>query len=206
MTKQQKDWNVYCEKTFNNLRSNAHNWNKTDEWCRAITRDFYLGVFDSGNPNASGLISESAFVNKINGVKTVHDHCYSPQFIGRMVMDNQDMYLNDLETFRKIFFYSCRTIIVTQKENEELSYLTTNDDEGFRVFAPTHLKYKHLGIDLYQRPKGRTQWKYAQPVESNILQVLPEHKLYEKQFLVVEQNDLEIPTPPPLKKSQLTRA
>ncbi len=49
-----KDWTIYCEKTFNNLRANAHKWGQSKEWDRAITRDFYLGVFDSGNPNFSG--------------------------------------------------------------------------------------------------------------------------------------------------------
>ena len=58
------------------------------------------------------------FINKLNKTKTVHDHCLSPQFIGRMIMDNQEKYLSDYETFEEIFWYKCRTIIVTQRENE----------------------------------------------------------------------------------------
>ena len=114
-----KDWKVYAEKTFNNLKANSHKWRSSPNWDRAITRDYYIGVFDCGNPNPTGLISENAFHNKLNKTKTVQDHCLSPQFVGRMIMDNQDKYLSDYETFEKVFWYSCRTIIVTQRENED---------------------------------------------------------------------------------------
>ena len=60
-----KDWTIYCEKTFNNLNANSHKWGVSSDWDRAITRDFYLGVFDSGNPNPSGQISENAYLNKL---------------------------------------------------------------------------------------------------------------------------------------------
>jgi hypothetical protein len=46
-----KDWTIYCKKTFRNLQFNAEDWGTNPEWDRAITRDFYLGVFDCGNPN-----------------------------------------------------------------------------------------------------------------------------------------------------------
>ena len=61
-----KDWKVYAEKTFNNLKANSHKWRSSPNWNRAITRDYYIGVFDCGNPNPTGLISENAFHNKIN--------------------------------------------------------------------------------------------------------------------------------------------
>jgi hypothetical protein len=179
-----KDWNIYCEKTFNNLKANAHKWGTSQEWDRAISRDFYLGVFDSGNPNPSGYISEEAFVNKMSNKKTVYDHCYSPQFIGRMIMDNQEIYLTDYEKFKEVFWYACRTIIVTQKENESLSYLTTNDKDGFKVHVPTNMKYNHLGINLYEREQGKVHWKYVLPLPTNVLDVPEELLEYEKRYLV----------------------
>ncbi len=179
-----KDWTIYCEKTYNNLRANRHNWGRSSEWDRAITRDFYLGVFDCGNPNPSGLISENAYVNKMNKGKTTHDHCLSPQFIGRMIMDNQDIYLDDYEKFKEIFWSACRTIIVTQKENESLSFLTTNDQDGYRILVSTDKKYQHLGIKLYEREEGRIHWKYARPIHNNIIEVPQELLEYEKNYLV----------------------
>ena len=95
--------------------SRAHNWGKSKEWDRAITRDFYLGVFDSGNPNFSGLISENALNNKLNKKKTTNDHCYSPQQVGRQVMDQQDIFLENYTKFKNLFFYCTRQIVVTQK-------------------------------------------------------------------------------------------
>ena len=121
-----KDWKYYCETTYNALKANVHNWGKP-EFARPITRIYYIGVFDCGNPNPSGLISESALDNKENKKKVVLDHCLSPQFIGRMILDNPDTYLSDFNRFKNVFWYSTRTIVVTQKENESLSELTEND-------------------------------------------------------------------------------
>jgi hypothetical protein len=179
-----KDWNIYCEKTFNNLKSNYHKWGESPEWDRAISRDFYLGVFDSGNPNPSGYISENAYINKMNKSKTVHDHCFSPQFIGRMIMDNSDLYLVDYEKFKEVFWYACTTVVVTQKENESLSYLTLNDKDGLRIKVPTDQKYSHLGIKLYKREEGKIHWKYARPTYNSIIEVPQELLDYEKQYLI----------------------
>tara|TARA_Y100001970_G_scaffold180768_1_gene220077 strand:- start:533 stop:1087 length:555 start_codon:yes stop_codon:yes gene_type:complete len=178
-----KDWKVYCEKTFNNLKANSHNWERSSNWDRAITRDFYIGVFDCGNPNPTGLISENAFQNKLKKTKTVHDHCLSPQFIGRMIMDDQSKYLDDYEIFEKVFWYACRTIIVTQRENEALSDLTSNKNSEYKIFVPTNLKYNYLDISLYKRDGVKKQWKHAQPIETNVLEVPSELLEYEKQYL-----------------------
>jgi hypothetical protein len=166
------------------MRANAHKWGESHEWNIALARDFYLGVFDSGNPNPTGLISENAYVNKMNKGKTTHDHCLSPQFVGRMILDNQDTYLNDYEKFKSAFWYSCRTIIVTSGENDALSSLTKNDDNGYKVLVPTNMKYNHLGIKLYQREDGKKEWKYSRPTFKNVLDVPEELLEYEKRFLV----------------------
>lgn len=179
-----KDWKVNCEKTFNNLNANSHKWGESHAWNRSITRDFYLGVWDSGNPNPTGLISEDAYVQKMNGGKTTDDHCFSPQFIGRMIMDNQEIYLKDYQKFEEIFWTSCKTIIVTPQENVKLSRLTSHKDDGYKVLVATHMKYNHLNIKLYKRQTGKNEWKYSQPIESNILEVIPELVEYEKQYLV----------------------
>ena len=89
-----KDWKAYCESSFNSLKANLHNWGKP-EFYRPITRIYYINVFDSGLCNFTGLISENALQNKLNRIKVVHDHCLSPQFIGRMILDNSDVYLTD---------------------------------------------------------------------------------------------------------------
>ena len=60
----------YCQTTFNSLGANVHNWGKP-EYIRPLTRLFYVGVFDCGNPYPTGLISENALNNKSNKQKTV---------------------------------------------------------------------------------------------------------------------------------------
>ena len=180
-----KDWQITCKKAFRNLNANDCDWDTCAQWKREITRDFYLAVFDSGNPNPTGLISENAYVSKMNKGKTTHDHYLCPQFIGRMVMDHRDIYLTDYDKFKEVFWYACGTIVVVQKENDDLSALTTNDENGFRILVPTDKKYSHLGIKLYKREGGRIHWKYSRPVGDDHIIDVPEELLeYEMRYLV----------------------
>lgn len=178
-----KDWRPYCETAYHGLRCNQGNWGKP-EFARPITRIYYFGVFDAGNPNSTGLISENALKNKEKKGKTVLDHCLSPQFICRMILDNPETHLSSLEAFQRVYWYSCRTIVVTQEENEALSALTSNDGNTYQVKVPTNLKYNHLGIKLFKRPEGKTRWNLAEEIESNILDVPQELLNYEEKFLV----------------------
>ena len=54
-----KNWRAYCQTTFNSLQANIDNWGKPD-FFRPITRIYYIGVFDCGQVNHLGLISEAA--------------------------------------------------------------------------------------------------------------------------------------------------
>jgi hypothetical protein len=178
-----KDWKVYCETSFNGLGANLHNWGNP-KYTRPITRIYYFGVFDSGNPNPTGLISENALYNKLSGKKTVLDHCLSPQFICRMILDNPDTYLINYKEFERMFWLSCQTIVVTQQENEQLSTLTTNDDSGYKVAIATHLKYNHLGINLLKREEGKKRWKDSVMMNSNVIDAPKELLQYEQRFLI----------------------
>lgn len=177
-----KDWNFYCETTFNSLKANVHNWGDP-VYARPITRIYYIGVFDCGVPNQTGFISEAAYQNKLSKKKVVHDHYLSPQFIGRMILDNPDIYLEDYEKFRNLFWLSCSTIVLTQKENDDLSFLTKNDGETYKVKVPTDKKYDALGIKLYKRLDGKNRWKYSEPTDEK--PHFPKELLeYERQFLI----------------------
>ena len=179
-------WEVYAEGTFNNMRGNAHNWDRSFDDKRKISRDFYYGVFDAGNPNPTNLISEKALENQLSKQYRLNtlDHYHSPQFVGRMIMANQKKYLEDYEEFKKIFLVCTQQIVVTKKENESLSFLTAPDKEDYKVLVPTNLKYNQLGINLYQRQEGKVRWKNSDPVDSNILEVPEDLLEYEKRYLV----------------------
>ena len=177
----------YCETTFNCLKANVHNWGKP-EYNRPISRIYYCGVFDCGNPNPTGLISAKALKNKKNKLKTVCDHYLSPQFVGRMILDNPQIYLEDYLQFRKLFVKCTHTIVVTQEENENLSELTKNTKGEYIVKVPTNLKYNHLGIKLYKRDEGVKGWKRENCtiLENNILNDVPVELLdYERDYLLI---------------------
>lgn len=178
--KHKKVWQAYARTAYNAMVSNVSNWGDPDFY-RPITRLYYISVFDCAQVNHLGLISEEALNNP---KERTHDHCLSPQFIGRMIMDNPDKYLKDYETFEKIFWLSCSTITVTKKENKWLSMLTENNGFDYKVFVPTHLKYKHLGIKLYKKQEGK-KWKSAVLQESNLIPAPQDLLEYEKSFLVV---------------------
>ena len=176
-----KNWKAYCQTTFNSLVANVDNWGDPD-FFRPITRLFYIGVFDCAQVNHLGLISEQA---KDNPKKRTHDHCLSPQFIGRMIMDNPDKYLSDYDVFENLFWLSCSTITVTKDENKQLSMLTENNGTDYIVHVPTNLKYQHLGIKLYQ--KNGPRWIDAVEYDDNIIPAPVDLLEYEKRFLVSNQ-------------------
>jgi len=173
-----REWKAYCKVAFNALRANVELWGDPDFY-RPISRIFYINVFDSGSVNHLGLISESAMNNPDE--KTT-DHCLSPQFIGRMIMDNPDKYLEDYDLFENLFWLACSTITVTKTENKQLSLLTNNDGMEYKVYVPTNLKYKHLDIQLYR--KNGSRWKDSEKCEDNIIPAPQDLLNYEKQFLV----------------------
>ena len=172
---------AYCELTYNSLKQNMHHWGDPD-WTRPLTRTFYNFMFGAG-ANPTGFISEEALKNKLNKQKTCQDHYLSPQFMGRMILDNPEKYLCDLETFTKIFTIACSTVEITVKENTILRQYTSNKDNDYKVYVPTDQKYERAGIKLCKRPEGKKLWKYAQLTEEKLF--FPVDLIqYEKQFLV----------------------
>lgn len=182
---EEQNWEVCCEGTFNNMRSNADKWNKSFNWRRKISRDFYYGVFDARNPFPTDLISEQALKNQLEKKANLNtwDHYHCPQFVGRMIMENQDRYLKDYELFKSIFLVCTQQIRVTKKENDQLSALTDPDREGYKILMPTHLKYQHLGIKLYKREEGKSRWIHSYPIETNVLDIPEDLVEYEKKYL-----------------------
>jgi len=159
------------------MRANVKLWGDPDCF-RPITRSFYEQVFSSGYDH-NGYISEDALNNP---KQQTQDHYLSPQFIGRMIMDNAEIYLNDYTLFENLFWIARSTIVVTKEENKRLSMLTDNDGMDYKVYVPTDQKYKHLGIKLY-RKKG-TFWKTSVPLDNNIIPAPLDLLNYEKKFLV----------------------
>jgi len=172
-----KNWRAYCLTAFGALQSSIENWGNPD-FFRPITRSFYEQVFSSGYEH-SGLISEKALNNP---KQRTDDHCLSPQFICRMIMDNPDIYLSDYDIFENLFFLAKTTNKVTKSENKQLSKLTSNNTIDYKVYVPTNLKYQHLGIKLYR--KTGAQWKTAVECEDNIIPAPSDLLEYEKRFLV----------------------
>ena len=113
----------YCEGSYLSLKATMHKWGDPN-WTRFLTRIFYNSMFGAGT-NPTGFISDSALQNKLNKEKTCQDHYLSPQFMGRMILDNQEKYLSDLETYTNIFNIACSTVEVTVEENSILRQYTS---------------------------------------------------------------------------------
>lgn len=175
--KRSKNWKSYCKVSYNALRASVDDWGDPD-FFRPITRIYYINVFDCATVNHLGLISEEAINNP---KERTFDHCLSPQFIGRMIMDNPEKYLEDYDIFENLFWLACSTITVTKRENKELSMLTENNGIDYKVYVPTHLKYRHLGIKLYQ--KNGIKWSDSVEYDTNIIPAPSDLLEYEKNFL-----------------------
>ena len=144
---------------------------------RSHTRLLYDQVFCCGEPNKTGYISLNAMENKKNKQRVCVDHCLSPQFVARMIYDNPDIWLNDFEKFKSLFYQCCLTIKVTPEENNKLSKLTENVNGNFTVHVPTDKKYDHLGIKLFHPEKGFVNNIFDELVPRELVE-------YEEKYLV----------------------
>ena len=170
-------WESFAEVAFYAMKGALPLWKDAKpDTVRSMTRILYDQVFSSGDPNKSGYISSAAMEAKRKKLKTCKDHCLSPQFVARMVYDNPDVWLSDLDKFKTLFYKCCTTILVTSKENNQLSQLTTNKNGVLNVLVPTHMKYGHLGINLFHEDKG-----YVDDAFDEI--VPPELITYEQKYL-----------------------
>ena len=180
---------VYCYRTFLDFENPKvldfwkKNRNKTDA-VRSVTRPFYDLVHSLSVP--SGFITERALEKKRNDPTWTlcRDHCYSPQFIYQMLMDNHEVYVNDYEKYFQIFKIACTTIDILSEQNKSLSLLTSNRNGKYCVYVPTDKKYQYLDIKLVKRNYGRMWYKLPADSVSNYIDTPKELLEYEKNFLM----------------------
>jgi len=171
-------WEEFAKITFHAMRGVLPFWKDANQFTqRSMTRILYDQVFCAGEPNKTGYISVAAMSAKRKGNKTTKDHCMSPQFVARMVYDNADVWLTDLDKFKTLFLMCCQTIEVTPDENNKLSQLTENKDGQFVIHVATHLKYDHLGIALFHPKKGAVRDVFEDLIPSELID-------YESNYLV----------------------
>lgn len=180
---------VYCYRTFLDFKNLEvldfwrNNRNNTDV-VRSVTRPFYDLVHSLSVP--SGFITERALEKKRKDPTWVlcRDHCYSPQFIYQMLMDNHEFYISDYTKYFEIFKTACTTIDILSEQNKSLSLLTSNRKGKYKVYVPTDKKYQYLDIKLVKRNYGRMWYKMPADVVDNYISTPKELLEYEKQFLV----------------------
>lgn len=181
---------VYCYRTFLDFKNKEvlELWKKNRDntnVVRSITRPFYDLVHSLSVP--SGFITERALEKKRQDPKWIlcRDHCYSPQFIYQMIMDNYETYIDDYLKYFNIFKTACTTIDILSEQNKSLSLLTVNRDGKYKVYVPTDKKYQHLDIKLVKRNYGRLWYNKLAESVSNYINTPKELLEYEKRFLVV---------------------
>jgi|11_taG_2_1085331.scaffolds.fasta_scaffold17221_2 hypothetical protein len=142
---------------YTTLRANRDNW-AMPEFQSTIAQVFYSLV--SSIKNRSNIMSKNAFDSE--GDKTDLDHCFSPYFIIRYIMNNADEYLNDFDAFNRIIDLTTKTIEVTKDENKALRKQTKN--VGGIVYLKQSLldKYKDAGIQLIG-PHGEVDFPFTLP-------------------------------------------
>jgi hypothetical protein len=179
---------VYCYRTYLDFKNlevlDFWNKNRTNtDAVRSITRPFYDLVHSLSVP--SGFITERALEKKKEDPKWIlcRDHCYSPQFIYQMLMDNHEIYVNNYDKYFNIFKTACTTIDILSEQNRSLSLLTSNHKGKYKVYVPTDKKYQYLDIKLVKRNYGRMWYKLPADSVSNYINTPQELLEYEKQFL-----------------------
>lgn len=155
--------------SFNALNSWRDNW-LMPEFQTTIARFFYRQV--SHINNVSNVMSKEAFTNMGN-VKTDLDHCFSPYFVIRYIMNNADRYLDDYQEFEDIIDLTTKTITVTSDENKSLRKQTKSVNGIVYLKQSLLNKYKDAGIILIG-PEGEVDFPFTIP--DTLLE-------YEKQYI-----------------------
>ena len=150
---------------------------------RSITRPYYDLVHSCSTP--TGLITKGAYDRKLKQKKAplTKDHCFRPQFVYRYMLDNHEKF-EDYEVFRKWFIMCTSTILVTAKENKNLSSGGTNNRGAeYEIVASTDQQYIFADLDLYEYGSQR-EWKDRSltPVQ-NLIEAPQDLLDYEKQFI-----------------------
>ena len=186
MTKHIKNPEEYCLTAFNSMRANLYRWGKPETDVRSLTRIWYVNIHDSGYDRLN-YISENAipFRLKKQTTKITWDHYTRPQAQSFMIYNNPTIYLEDYDTFKKLFFAARKTVIVTCDENERASKDTINDGIEYKIKHLSNEVYDSLGIKMYEFSNER-YWKDRQfkLVSNDVLPFNAEVLIGEKRFLI----------------------
>ena len=148
---------------------------------RAITRPWYDLVHSCSTP--TGLITQGAYDMKMRKGLPTKDHCFRPQFVYRYMLDTRG-HFEDYEVFRKWFIMCTSTILVTGKENDNLSLGGTNNrGDEYEIVASTDWQYIFAGLELYEY-SNETRWnKKTLTRVSNLIEAPQDLLDYERQFI-----------------------
>ena len=161
--------------TFDNMKLMLSKYNSDNYDKRSVHRLYYESIQRHGHI-FTNYVSKNAMKKSTN---TTYDHFSIPQWIGRFIMDNSDVYLSDFEKFKDIFKFSLQTIKVTKEENKKLSSQTPviKEIDGIKTFIEISIKdkYNKAGILLWCDKDG-----YVDEFPIDIPQEILD---YEEQFL-----------------------
>ena len=187
MTKHTKDPEEYCLTAFDCMKASLYRWGKPETDVRSLTRIWYTNVHDSGSDHLN-YISEKAipFRLKSQTTKITWDHYTRPQAQSFMIYNNPKKYLEDYDTFKKLFFDARKTVMVTCKENDRASKDTINDGSEYKIKHLSNKVYESLGIKMYEFSNER-YWKDRQfkLVPNDAMPFNTEALIGEKKFLIL---------------------
>mgnify|MGYP006078729507 CR=1 FL=1 len=147
---------------FQSMNANKSYWGN-DDYKSTIVDIFYQAV---RRVLSKPLVISEEFQEHIDNhsVKKEKDHCYPPSIIGRCIMDNADLVLNDFELFSQIFdLCSQSTCWVTQEENKILRQQTKVRNGDFYLTCSIKDKYLDAGINLISGQGPIDELPYAIP-------------------------------------------
>ena len=114
---------------------------------RAVTRAFYMQC----KSFKTGLISNAAWLYKLQGNDVCFDHCFIPQAYCFYIMAHWDTIGKSLETFFPHWMICSLGIDVTSEENKSLSKYTVNNKSTgnlLKVKVALIDRYKEAGIQI----------------------------------------------------------
>lgn len=126
-----------CYTCFHRMKATFYMWRDPQFKQRALWREFYIQISTIRSPWKSVKSVEKDYANEKDRI--VDEHWSTPELVGKFILDNADVYLEDYDKFRDLYITCSQTIQTLHSEN-----LLLREQKDVPVLE----KYKEAKIDL----------------------------------------------------------
>ncbi len=132
-----KNQEKVCYTCFHKMKATFFMWRDPQFKQRSLWREFYSQISTIRSGWESVNAAEKNFINEKD--RLVEEHWSTPELVGKFILDNANVYLEDYNKFRDLYITCSQTITTLHSENQ-----TLREQKNIPILE----KYKEAKIDL----------------------------------------------------------